>query len=138
MWHVKTRIPLAMCLAVLALPCIAAAAGDTPGQQHGAKISRAEAEILLYLMPVSKQVRREGFDVSWEIQQETEGSFRFWLYNAKRNCKGCSVTIGYYTVNRTTFDVTDDDGKVVSDQEMVGVQRILKREHQSKNTAHRR
>jgi len=93
------------------------------------KLSRTEAEILVYLMPVSQQLRRQGFDVGWEIRQDGDW-LHFSVYNSKRKCKGCSATVGNYTVNASTATVTDDDlNKVVSGREMRGVKAILRRAH---------
>jgi hypothetical protein len=121
-----TGIPFA---AVLLLPASQASA-QTARTEYQTQLSRAEAEILVYLMPVSKQLRTRGFDVGWEVR-EGKDSFHFFVYNTKRKCKdGCSVTVGYYTVNVLTAIVTDDElNKVVSNQEMRGVQGILRRAH---------
>src|SRR5215469_16842518 len=99
--------------ALLALTTSLSTAQITPTDER-TKLSRTEAEILVYLMPVSKQLRSQGFDVGWEIRQD-EDSFHFSVYNSKRKCEGCSVTVGNFTVNASTAVVVDDDSnKVVS------------------------
>lgn len=118
-----------LCAALLLLGSLASAAQTSrPGGQT--KLSRTEAEILVYLMPIAKQLRTHGFDVGWEIRED-EDSFHFSVYNSKRKCKeGCSVTVGNYTVNALTAVVTDDDlNKVVTNQEMRGIGAILRRAH---------
>jgi hypothetical protein len=95
-------------------------------------LSLSEAEILIYLMPVSKELRKQGFDVGWELEKTPSGSdsFHFWVYNAKRKCQGCSVTIGSFAVNKNTAEIENIDlGKVVTNKEIRGVQAILRRAH---------
>jgi hypothetical protein len=115
--------------AVLLLPASQTTA-QTAQTEHQTQLSRAEAEILVYLMPVSKQLRTRGFDVGWEFR-DGKDSFHFSVYNTKRKCKeGCSVAVGNYTVSALTAVVTDDDlNKIISNQEMRGVQAILRRAH---------
>ena len=109
---------------------ILASAAQTAPPDAQTKLTRTEAEILVYLMPAAKQLRTHGFDVGWEIRGD-EDSFHFSFYNSKRKCKeGCSVMVGNYTVNALTAVVSDDDlNKVVSNQEMCGVEAILRRAH---------
>jgi len=115
----------AVLISFLLITFTPASAGDTKQP-----LSRTEAEILIYLMPVSKALRKQGFDVGWEVREAAE-SFDFWVYNSKRKCpEGCSVTVGNYSVNKYTSEVTSEDlGKSVSNQEMRGVQRIIRRAH---------
>src|ERR1039458_972692 len=69
---------------------------QTARTEYQTQLSRAEAEILVYLMPVSKQPRARGFDVGWEVR-DGKDSFRFSVYDTKRKCKeGCSATAGNY------------------------------------------
>ena len=98
--------------------------------EHTTGLSRSEAELLIYFMPVSKQPRSKDFAVGWDIREDAD-SFHFWVFNAKRKCEGCSVTIGNYSVNKLTFVVTDDDlNKPVTNREIRGVQAILRDERQ--------
>ena len=95
-------------------------------------LSLCEAEILIYLMPVSQELRKQGFDVGWELENTPPGSdsFHFWVYNAKRKCQGCSVTIGSFAVNKNTAEIENLDlGKLVTNKEIRGVQAILRRAH---------
>ncbi len=110
-------------------------AAQTNKDDSRIRLTRAEAEILIYIMPISKQIRRDGFDVGWEVR-EGDDAFHFHVYNSKRKCsQGCSLTVGNYTVNRVTFAVTDDSEKPVTSREMSGVQKILRREHQGQSKA---
>ena len=102
------------------------------GAEPPEPISLSEAEILIYLMPASQELRKQGFDVGWELEQTFPGSnsFHFLVYNAKRKCTGCSVTIGSFAVNKNTADVEDLDlGVPVTNQEIRGVQAILRKQH---------
>jgi hypothetical protein len=103
---------------------------------HGADkpepITFSEAEILIYLMPASQEVRKQGFDVGWDVSRLGDpDQFQFFVFNAKRKCpEGCSVTVGNFSVNRHTAEVTSSDtGAIVTDQELSGVQTILRRAH---------
>lgn len=93
-------------------------------------VTKAEAEILIYLMPASKELRRQGFAVGWDVR-EKEDAFSFFVYNAARKCsKGCSVTVGYFSVNKHTAEVTDlDQGKRVRNNDIEAVQKIIKMAH---------
>ncbi len=97
-------------------------------------LTLSEAEILIYLMPASRQLRQQGFDVGWDLERASiqgADSFRFQVFNAKRKCpEGCSVTIGYFGVDKHTAEVEDLDAhKVVTNEEIRGVQAILRKEH---------
>ena len=81
-------------------------------------ITLSEAEILIYLMPVCQQLRQQGFDVSWDLERSSDhaDSFRFQIFNAKRKCpKGCSVTVGYFAVNKRTAEVQNLDTEKILD-----------------------
>jgi len=97
-------------------------------------ITLSEAEILIYLMPASVKLRQQGFDVGWELEKfsnQNADSFRFQVFNAKRKCpEGCSVTVGYFAVDKRTAEVEDLDARrIVTDEEIRGVQAILRKEH---------
>lgn len=97
-------------------------------------IALYEAEILVYIMPAAQGVRKQGWDVGWELQTSPdlnqEDYFVFWVVNSKRPNVVGSVTIGYYGVNKRTADVWDDNfGKFVEGKELKGVQAILRRAH---------
>jgi hypothetical protein len=97
-------------------------------------IALHEAEILIYIMPVAQEVRKQGWDIGWELQTSTdlnqEDYFVFWVVNPKRPNVNGSVTIGYYSVNKHTADIWDDNfGKFIEGAELEGVQAILRRAH---------
>jgi hypothetical protein len=97
-------------------------------------LALSEAEILIYLMPASRQLRLQGFDVGWDLERSSiqgADSFRFRVFNAKRKCpERCSVTIGYFAVEKHTAEVDDLDAqRIVTDEEIRGVQAILRKEH---------
>jgi hypothetical protein len=97
-------------------------------------LTLSEAEILIYLMPASRQLRLQGFDVGWDLERssiQSADSFRFQVFNAKRKCpEGCSTTIGYFAVDKRTAQVEDLDAqRIVTDEEIRGVQAILRKEH---------
>src|SRR5690242_11186417 len=93
-----------------------------------------EAEILIYLLPQAKELRNQGMDVGWELEPgnrlDKEDFYTFWVVNSKRpNVEG-SVTVGYFSVNKHTAVIWDDDtGKTVSATELAGIQRILRQAH---------
>ena len=98
-------------------------------------ISVHEAEILIYLLPVAHQLRAEGMDVGWELQDQNRDRYPkddyyvFWLVNNKRASAG-STTIGYYAVNKRTGEIWNTDlDQLVSSAELEGVQKILRCAH---------
>ena len=98
------------------------------------QIDSHEAEILIYLLPEAQELRKRGMDVEWELQASSKLNQRdfytYWVFNSKRpNVEG-SVTVGYFSVNKHTADVWDDDNENVVDVvELEGVERILRRAH---------
>lgn len=97
------------------------------------KISRHEAEILIYLLPEAVEIRREGMDVGWEFQDSDaynqKDFYIFWVYNRDRTGTG-SITIGYFAVNKHNADVWDlDFERLVAGKEIERVQGILRKAH---------
>src|SRR5208282_5971655 len=96
------------------------------------EIATREAEILIYLLPQAQELRKQGMDIRWELQTSPKLNQRdfytYWIVNSKRpNVEG-SVTVGYFSVNKHTAEVWDNDNeKVVETGELQGVQRILRR-----------
>ena len=106
--------------------------GVARGEDKPEPITMSEAEILIYLMPASQELRKEGFDVGWDVAgSQDPDQFQFHVFNAKRKCpEGCSVTVGHFSVNRHTAEVTDTDmNATVTNQEFSGVQTILRSAH---------
>lgn len=96
-------------------------------------ISYSDAEILVYLLPVARETRSQGSDVTWERTTSEalnqQDYYFFWLYNKKINHNG-SPHIGNYAVNKHTAEIWDDDeGFMISDRELDGVERILRKSH---------
>src|SRR5258708_25352859 len=98
------------------------------------QIAPHEAEILIYLLPQAQELRKHGMDVGWELQTSLKLNQRdfytYWVVNSKRpNVEG-SVTVGYFSVNKHTAEVCDENNeKVVDAGELEGVERILRRAH---------
>jgi len=97
-----------------------------------------DAEILIYLLPVAKETRSRGSDVSWERESSPRLNqsdyFVFWVMNARPNPYGSS-TIGYFAVNKHTADIWECGGDEeinkgpVKSPEIEGVQKILREAH---------
>jgi len=98
------------------------------------QLSYHDAEILIYLLPVAKETRARGADISWERQSSPRLNqsdyFVFWVTNARPNPYGSS-TIGYFAVNKHTADLWECGGdeidrEAVTSAEIEGVQKILR------------
>jgi hypothetical protein len=104
--------------------------------QHTAppeQIAPYEGEILIYVLPEAQELRSQGMDVGWEREKNPKLNQRdfytYWVVNSKRpNVQG-SVTIGYFSVNRHTAEVWDDNGKRVDNSELAGIEKILRQAH---------
>jgi len=75
-------------------------------------------------------------DVGWERQPTAElrspGVYVFWLYNSRRPNPMGSVTIGYYSIDKCTGIIKEDEsGTVVTSPTLEGVQRIMARRESS-------
>ena len=73
-------------------------------------------------------------DVEWELQTSPKLNqrdfYNYWVFTSKRPDVEGSVTVGYFSVNKRTADVWDDDNENVVDAvELEGVERILRRAH---------
>jgi hypothetical protein len=74
-------------------------------------ITIAEAEGLINLLPIVKELRAEGMAVKWDVQtvptMNNTDYYFFWIYNAtaqKARDIG-SISVGNYGVNKHTADV---------------------------------
>jgi hypothetical protein len=106
-------------------------------------IARYEAEILIYVLPQGQELRNQGMDIGWELQTSPklnqQDFYTFWVFNSKRpNVEG-SVTIGYFSVNKHSVEVWDDNkGNLVGTAELEGIQKILRQEHHiDESTVHK-
>ena len=100
-------------------------------------LSLEEAEILIYVLPQAQEVRKQGMDIGWELQTtqklNQEDFYTFWVVNAKRQCVDCSVTIGYFSVNKHTAEIWEDDTvQIVTSPEIEGIQKIVRTAHPNK------
>ncbi len=88
----------------------------------------------MYVLPQGQELRNQGMDIGWELQTSPklnqQDFYTFWVFNSRRpNVEG-SVTIGYFSVNKRSAEVWDDNKeKLVSTAELEGIQRILRQEH---------
>ncbi len=113
-----------------------ATAISSTGQQETKKpetITLPEAEILVYLLPDSHDVRAQGMEVAWVQDTGPELNhkdyFYFFVYNAKRQY-AASVTIGHFAVDKHTGEVWDSVlWEKRSSPEIEGVQRIIRKAH---------
>ncbi|HTS11459.1 MAG TPA: hypothetical protein VMH00_05025 [Candidatus Limnocylindrales bacterium] len=95
-------------------------------------VSLEEAEILVYVLPEAQQVRRQGMDIGSELQTNNklnqDDFYTFWVINTKRDCASCSVTIGYFSVNKHTADLWDTSNmQLVKSTEIEGIQKIIRK-----------
>ncbi len=110
-----------------------------------ATITSTEAEELIKLLPVTKDLRTKGMDVKWDVQavptMNNQDYYFFWIYNAtaqKERDIG-SISVGNYAVNKHTADVRawqvshdvsyGDDGVLVTANELERLQEELRRRH---------
>src|ERR1700688_1798009 len=108
-------------------------------------ITIADAEGLINLLPVVKELRAKGMDVKWDVQSvptmNNTGYYFFWIYNAtaqKARDIG-SISVGNYAVNKHTADVRawqvshdvsyGDDGVLVTTNELEQLQGELRKRH---------
>jgi len=97
-------------------------------------INLEEAEILIYLLPQARELRRQGMDIGWELQTSTkfnqEDFFVFLVANTKRSYANGSVSVGYFAVNKHNAEIWSlDINRFVSSQGIRGVQKIIRSAH---------
>lgn len=99
-------------------------------------ITLPEAEILIYIMPDSKEVRKLGQDVTWLTDSQAvsmsvyDGTdyYIFWVTSSGPS-QG-SNSVGYYAVNKHTADVLllgAGYPRMVISKELEGVERLFRR-----------
>jgi len=99
------------------------------------KISRLEAEIEIFLLPVCRDLRSRGLKAGWVSAMSPtlnqHDYFFFDLYGvAPNHTDEASSTLGSYAVNKWTGDVWNvATEELVVDSELKGVQRILIQGH---------
>jgi len=96
-------------------------------------IALHEAEILLYLLPVAKQLREKGLTVGWELLDRPglnhEDYYNFSVFPVDGEGT-TSPPVGDYAVNKHTADVWDrKTEEIILTEETQGVQEILRKAH---------
>ena len=96
-------------------------------------IALHEAEILIYLLPVSKQLRGKGLEVGWELIDRPglnhEDYYNFTVFPEEGEGM-TSAAVGDYAVNKHTADLWDrKTQEIILTEETEGVQRILRKAH---------
>jgi hypothetical protein len=104
-----------------------------PEQSAPSEISLTEAEILIYVLPQSQAVRKQRGGISWELEEgparNTKDFFTFWVVGPLREGEASS-TVGFFSVNKHTADVWNGvTSKLISDDELSGIQKILRDGH---------
>jgi hypothetical protein len=130
------KAQFAMCGLIVTLSAFAGfrlAAQSAPHAALPEQIAPYEAEILIYVLPQAQELRKQGMDVGWEQDMSPKLNQRdfytYWVVNSKRpNVEG-SVTVGYFSVNRHTAEVWNDNNEQVDTSELAGIERILRRAH---------
>jgi len=114
-------------------------------------VTIVEAEGLINLLPVVKELRAKGMDVKWDVQSvptmNNTDYYFFWIYNAtaqKARDIG-SISVGNYAVNKHTADVRvwqvshdvsyGDDGVLVTTNELERLQEELRAKQRIDSTA---
>ena len=108
-------------------------------------ITVEEAEDLIDLLPVTKELRAKGMVVKWDVQagrtMNNKVYYFFWIYNVTAQKQGDigSISVGNYAVNKHTADVRawqvshdvsyGDDGVPVTTNELERVQEELRKRH---------
>ncbi len=106
-------------------------------------ITMDEAEDLINLLPVTKELRAKGMDLKWDVQavpsMNNRDYYFFWIYNvtAQKERDIGSISVGNYAVNKHTADVRvwqvshdvfhEDDGVLVTSNELERLQDELRR-----------
>src|SRR6266478_7460563 len=110
-----------------------------------ATITCTEAEELIKLLPVTRELRAKGMDVKWDVQTgatvNDKDYYFFWIYNATAQGQRDigSISVGNYAVNKHTADVRawqvsnevfhGDDGVLVTTTELERLQEELRKKH---------
>jgi hypothetical protein len=122
---------------------------DSASQGHEANVSPTitveEAETLINLLPVTKELRAKGMVVKWNVQtvptMNNQDYYFFWIYNATAQAQRDigSISVGNYAVNKYTADmrawhVSDEvfhgnDGELVATLDLERLQEELRSKH---------
>jgi hypothetical protein len=129
---VKRRSIVLLCLLAILLAVIPKKAVSQSSQTSSSPepIALYEGEILIYLLPQGRELRNQGMDIGSEVNQNQQDFYTFQVFNSKRTNGQGSTTIGYFSVNKHTAEIWDDNNqKRVSTTELEGIQRILRQAH---------
>jgi hypothetical protein len=115
------------------------------GPNPSPTITLAEAEDLLKLLPVVKELRAKGMELKWDVQDvptmNNKDYYFFWIYNvtAQKASNTDDISVGDFAVNRHTVDVRvwrvsqdvsyGDDGVLVTSNELERLQNELRIKH---------
>ena len=126
-------------------------ASSDGAENVSATITCAEAEELIKLLPVTKELRAKGMDVKWDVQDvatmNNQDYYFFWIYNvtAQKERDIGSISVGNYAVNKHTAEVRawqvspdvsyGDDGVLVTTNELEQLQGELRKRRGTDSTA---
>jgi hypothetical protein len=132
----KRRTVVLLCILAIVSLVIPKKAVSQPSQTSSSPepIALYEGQILIYLLPQGRELRNQGMDIGSELQTNEKLNQRdfytFQVFNSKRADVHGSTTIGYFSVNKHTAEIWDDDNqKQVSTAELEGIQKILRQAH---------
>jgi len=142
---VRSLVVVSLC-SLLANPAFGHKLAEIDGDENvPATITSTEAEELIGLLPVTKELRAKGMDVKWDVQavptMNNQDYYFFWIYNvnAQKERDIGSISVGNYAVNKHTADVRawqvshdvsyGDDGVLVTSNELERLQEELRKRH---------
>jgi hypothetical protein len=122
---------------------------DSEGQAHEASAAPAitlqDAQGLLNLLPVVKELRVKGMELKWDVQSvstmNTKDYYFFWIYNCTAQAQHDigSISVGNYAVNKHTADMREwhvsdevfhgNDGELVSTSDLDRLQEELRKKY---------
>ena len=133
---VKRRTVVLLWILAILLLVIPKNAVSQPSQTSSSPepIALYEGEILIYLLPQGRELRNQGMDIGSEVQPnqklDQQDFYTFQVFNSKRTNVQGTTTIGYFSVNKHTAEIWDDNNqKQVVTAELEGIQRILRQAH---------
>src|SRR5580704_17869111 len=133
---VKRRIIVLICVLAsisVVIPSKAVSQGSQTSSSPES-IAPYEGEILVYLLPHGQELRKLGMDIGAELETNQklnqQDFYTFHVFNSKRTNVQGSTTVGYFSVNKHTAEIWDDNNqRKVSTAELEGIQRILRQAH---------
>jgi hypothetical protein len=97
------------------------------------ELTKYDAEVLLYVLPASVNVRHAGGKEGWEEQTSSALNHRdffvFYVYDLSTP-DSASPTVGYFAINKHTAEVWDIGAKeFLQSEDLLAIQRILRHGH---------